>query len=287
MSAVWSAVVLTQGDRPAEVERALASLAAQVDVTLQVVVVGNGWEPSGLPAGVDTVHVETNVGAPEGRNRGLAAATGDLMFFLDDDAWLPEADTLTRLQRLFAEDPALGVIQTRIESPEGETARRWVPRLRDKDPYRSSRVFSVLEGSVAVRREVIESADGWAGPFFYAHEGVELAWRAWDAGFRVEYRGDLVAHHPLVTRSRHERHMWQDGRNRVWLAKRNLPQPLAIVYVADWAILTAVRSVRHPRHVASWASGAWAGVRTGAGERRTIAWRTVRSMAAAGRPPIV
>ena len=45
-------VVLTQGRRPAELAAALASLQAQQGVETDVVVVGNGWEPSGLPEGV-------------------------------------------------------------------------------------------------------------------------------------------------------------------------------------------------------------------------------------------
>ena len=41
-------VVLTQGRRPAELARALASVQEQRDVRADVVVVGNGWTPSGL-----------------------------------------------------------------------------------------------------------------------------------------------------------------------------------------------------------------------------------------------
>ena len=42
-------VVLTQGRRPTELAAALESVAAQERVETDVVVVGKGWEPSGLP----------------------------------------------------------------------------------------------------------------------------------------------------------------------------------------------------------------------------------------------
>ena len=51
------AVVLSMGTRPEEFPRALESLLRQQGVDLDVVVVGNGWEPVGLPDGVRTVHL--------------------------------------------------------------------------------------------------------------------------------------------------------------------------------------------------------------------------------------
>lgn len=285
--AQWSAVVVTQGNRERQCAAAVESLLAQSGVDLEVIVVGNGWEPRGLPPQVRTVHVPRNSGAPRGRNHGLEHATGDLVYFLDDDATLPHADTLATIEQILAADPEIGVVQTRIASPDGVTARRWVPRLRDKNPERSSVVFSVLEGSVAVRSAVLDHTRGWAGRFGYAHEGIELAWRAWDAGYTVHYRADLLAHHPLVARSRHADFMRLDARNRVWVAKRNLPLAIATCYVAMWALATLARNLRAPRSYAAWLRGAWEGVRTSGGKRRPIAWRTVWLMTRHGRPPIL
>ena len=283
----WSAVVVSQGTRPTELARAVGSLLAQRDVDLEVVVVGNGWEPEGLPDGVRSVHSPVNLGPPGGRNLGLAEVDAPYAFFLDDDAHLPQPDTLARLGRLFDEDPDLGVVQTRIRTPEGDSLSRWVPRMRDKDPERASLAFYVLEGSVAVRRSVLEGSAGWAGRFFYAHEGIELAWRAWDAGFRVEYRPELEAVHPRMHPSRHEDHLWLDGRNRVWLARRNLPAPVAVLYLLDRAGMSLARNARSPSSARAWARGFREGLRADAGTRRPISWHTVWRMTRHGRPPVV
>jgi len=45
----FGCVVLTQGDRPAQLKAAIASLLGQIDVQVDVVVVGNGWQPKSLP----------------------------------------------------------------------------------------------------------------------------------------------------------------------------------------------------------------------------------------------
>ena len=49
----------------------------------------------------------------------------------------------------------------------------------------------VWEGAVAIRRDAFEYAGGWPAPFWYAHEGIELAWRVWDGGFHVRYDGEI------------------------------------------------------------------------------------------------
>ncbi|WP_430868458.1 glycosyltransferase family 2 protein [Demequina aurantiaca] len=287
MSVTWSAVLLSQGDRPVELRAAVDSLLAQQDVSLEVIVVGNGWDPVGLPDGVRTVYLKKNLGIPKGRNKGVRETKGKYLYFLDDDAMLPEADTVARVERMFVEKAHLGMVQTRISSPGGVTAKRWVPRMRDKDPLRSSEVFSVLEGSVAVRKRALSNASGWASRFFYAHEGIELAWRVWDAGYTVEYRADLVAHHPLVDPARHDDQLWLNARNRVWLAKRNLPCPVAVAYVVNWTAVSVLRNIRHPASTGAWLKGAGNGIRTDGGKRRPMSWRTVWAMTKRGRPPII
>ena len=179
-------VVLTQGRRPAELAAALGSLSAQRGVDLEVAVVGNGWQPAGLPEGVRAVALAEDRGIPAGRNAGVAAVGGELLFFLDDDARLAAPDALSRVAGRFAADPALGLLQLRVDASDGGTPPRdWVPRLRVGDRRRSSEVTAVWEGAVAIRRSLFERIGGWPEPFRYAHEGVDLAWRVLDSGHRV------------------------------------------------------------------------------------------------------
>jgi GT2 family glycosyltransferase len=283
----YGVVVLTQGRRPDELAAALASVLAQQRVSLDVVVVGNGWAPTGLPDGVRAVPLAENVGIPAGRNAGVPHVSGDLLFFLDDDAALADDGTLADLASRFEADPSLGLLQPRVVDPSGAPApRRWVPRLRVGDPARSSDVAALWEGAVAIPRVVFEAAGGWPDDYWYGHEGVELAWRVWDAGYRVRYLGDVVVHHPAIDPLRHEEFFRLNARNRAWLARRNLPWPLAAAYVVVWTVLTVART-RPARNLVPWFRGLLEGLRGPCGERRPMRWRTVVRMARAGRPPIV
>ncbi len=287
MTAGFGVIVLTQGRRSVELERGLRSLLAQRDVELDIVVVGNGWDPVGLPAGVTGVGLPENLGIPAGRNAGVPQVRGDLLFFLDDDASLPDDDVLAAVGAEFAADPCLGLIQPRVLDAEGRPApRRWTPRLRVGDPARSSAAMSVWEGAVAIRREAFDYAGGWPEPFWYAHEGIELAWRVWDGGYHVRYDGDVAVNHPAIEPTRHAEFYRFQARNRIWLARRNLPLPLGIAYVLSWVVVGGIRLRSRVAMAETW-RGYRLGLTLPCGDRRPLRWRTVWRMLRAGHPPII
>ncbi|AWB88722.1 glycosyl transferase [Salinibacterium hongtaonis] len=281
-------VVLTQGKRPDDLRAGLESVLAQEGISADVVVVGNGWNPTGLPDGVRALALPENLGIPAGRNRGVEQVTGEWLFFLDDDARVPSPTFVTDAIALMTQDPTIGLVQPRVVDPSGVTnPRRWVPRIRKGEATHSSNVFSVWEGALVMPRVVFDRTGGWAEPFFYAHEGIELAWRVWDQGLRVWYAGDLVAYHPAIEPTRHDYYYRLNARNRVWLAKRNLPWVIAPLYVGSWTAIQLLRWARNPGALKAWFGGWRAGWREPAGERRRIRWVTVLRMARFGRPPLV
>ncbi|NLU68866.1 glycosyltransferase [Streptomyces sp. HNM0574] len=286
------AVILTMGNRPEELRALLASVAAQKGEKIETVVVGNGAPLPELPEGVRAVELPENLGIPGGRNVGIEAfgpsgAEVDALLFLDDDGLLPNTDTAELVREAFAADRSTGIISFRIVDPEtGETQRRHVPRLRASDPLRSSRVTTFLGGANAVRTQVFAEVGGLPDDFFYAHEETDLAWRAMNAGWNIEYRADMVLNHPTMPPSRHAVYHRMVARNRVWLARRNLPAPLVPVYVGVWLLLTLARRPSRPA-LRAWFGGFREGWRTPCGPRRPMRWRTVWRLTRLGRPPVI
>ena len=284
----FGCVLLTMGRRPEALARALASLLDQEGVEVEVAVVGNTWEPVGLPDGVRAAHSPENVGIPAGRNLGVPAVEGELLFFLDDDAALESPDALARVGRRFADDPGLGMLQLRVAPLEadGARARDWVPRLRVGDPERSSDITAVWEGAVAMRRSVFEAVGGWPEDFRFVHEGIDLAWRVMDAGRRVAYAGEIVALHPSPTGTPHGYSFYYGARNRVWLARRHLPLWLAVLYLANFVLRTLPR-LRSAANARDAVRGYRDGLRGDAGGRKPLRAGTLWRMTRAGRPPIM
>ncbi|KIF76861.1 glycosyl transferase [Streptomyces sp. 150FB] len=281
------AVVLTMNDRPEEFPRAMASLLAQEGIDLDVVVVGNGCTPQQIPPGVRTVDLPDNVGIPEGRNIGADNVKGDYLFFFDNDAYLPDTHVLVSLVAELHEDPQLAYAQPRITDPDTHiTLRRWVPRLRAADPSRPGTVTVMAEGVVLVRRDAFDKAGGWPGHFFLFHEGIDLAWRLWNEGHTGRYVPDIIVHHPATDPARHDTFYRLNARNRVWLARRNLPRPLIPLNLATWILITLWR-VRNRSALRVSLTGFREGLRGGQGTQRPMSWRTVARLTRAGRPPIL
>ena len=191
------------------------------------------------------------------------------------------------LRDAFTADPRLGIVSFRVRDPEGGPGeRRHVPRLRAGDPLRSSEVTTFLGGACAVRRAVFEAAGGLPEDFFYAHEETDLAWQALNAGYHIVYDASCVMFHPAVAPTRHAMFYRLNARNRVWLARRNLPWPIAFTYLAVWIGMTVARE-RKLASLRPWFGGFREGWRKPAGPRRPISWRTVWRMTRLGRPPII
>ncbi|MFJ6380096.1 glycosyltransferase family 2 protein [Kitasatospora sp. NPDC092039] len=284
-------VVLTMNDRHAEFRDAMASVLAQKGVSLRTVIVGNGVEPDYVPPGVVSVALPKNTGIPEGRNVGARALigpdAGEFLLFFDNDAILPEADTVARLVAEFDRHPEAAYVQPRIADPTtGETLGRWVPRLKSSDARRPGVVTVMAEGIVLIRRADFDAVGGWPGHYFLFHEGIDLSWRLWDLGKIGWYAADVEVHHPATNPARHGPFYRMVARNRVWVAYRRLPLVLVPVYLAAWTLISAYR-FRSTGQLGVWFKGLAEGLRGGHGERRPMSWRTVWRLTRAGRPPII
>lgn len=282
-----SFVVLTQGDRPEELHRAIASIVAQDGVEAEIVLVSNGAGQIETPNAARLVVSRENLGIPGGRNLGAANSAHDVIFFLDDDAWYPHTNAARQALTAFAAHESLGIVSFRLADPvTGQSEQRHVPRLRAGDPNRSSDVTTFLGGACAIRRAVFVECGGYAKRFFYSHEESDLAWRTLDAGFSIRYIGEVEVLHPAAPPSRHPEYHFRSARNRVWLARRRLPWLVAIPHIAVWTF----RSLLHAGG-RSARKQVWRGFRAGwtleAGQRSPIRWSTVWRMTRLGRPPIV
>jgi GT2 family glycosyltransferase len=286
-------VVLTMGNRPAEVAAQLASVNAQQGPPLRVVVVGQGVPVPELPADrhrFEGLELPENRGIPVGRNAALERLREhgdvDAVVYLDDDGLVPDPSVADGVRAAFAADPGLGIIGFRIADETGHTQRRHVPRLRAKDPLRGGEVTTFLGGGNAVRMAVAEETGGWPDQFWFTHEETDVAWRALDAGWRIKYLPELVLQHPRTSPARHDVYFRMTARNRVWLARRHLPAPLVPLYLGTWIAVTVLR--RPPgAGLRAWFAGFAEGWRKPCGGRRPIRWRTVWRMTRLGRPPVI
>lgn len=279
-------VVLTTGNRPNELRAAIASLLDGAPAGVRVIVVSNGAGPLDLPDrdGLDVVVATENLGVPGGRHLGLRHAIAPIVGFLDDDA-VAAPGTSRRVIDEFTGRPELGAVSLRLVDEHGTTARRHVPRPRGSGPVTSGEVALFLGGASAIRREAYDDAGGYFVELFYGHEELELSWRLVDRGWAIRYLADVEVEHPRTEIARHAEGWRLTGRNRVWIARRTLPWPVALVHTGVWLVVGAIRTPDRTLR-RSYLEGWWSGWRLPV-RRRPIGWSSVWRLTRLGRPPIV
>ena len=108
----------------------------------------------------------------------------------------------------------------------------------------------------------------------------------WDAGFHVRYDGEIEVQHPAIQPTRHAEFYRYQARNRVWLARRNLPLPIGVLYVLVWGGVSVLR-LRSRTALIETLRGYRIGLTEPGGERRPMRWQTIWRMKRAGRPPVI
>jgi mycofactocin glycosyltransferase len=223
--------------------------------------------------GAKLIRREVNGGPAGARNTGLAAATSDLVAFVDSDCE-PSPGWITRLSAHFA-DPLVAVAAPRITGRAARTAAgRYTEANGPLDlggrPGRvrpGSAISYVPTAAVLARREALlgVARDGRVfDESLRVGEDVDLIWRLHEAGWRIRYD-------PSVQATHHEPASWVEllarryryGTSAAPLARRH---PGAVVHLVlqPWPALTVAALLARRPVVAAVA---FAGGLTATGER--------------------
>jgi hypothetical protein len=236
------------GSTPA-VSRAPGSARGAWGSDLVVIVVDDASaDPAAIAAiaaahGARVIRRPVNGGPGAARNTGLAAASTELVAFLDSDC-VPEPGWLDPLLPHFT-DPAVGAVAPRIVPHEAGTS--WLARYegasstldmgaRPSIVRPGARVSYIPGAALVVRRAAAGS--GFADGMFVG-EDVDFIWRLSTAGWRVRYEpGTTMGHDHRVT-------------FRAWFSRR-----------ADYGTSAAALEQLHPGAVRPlyaswWTAGAW------------------------------
>jgi GT2 family glycosyltransferase len=277
-----SVVVLTQGGRPAELSRCLESVLAQDFPTEVILVVNGGTLDLELDQRISVVELDENRGVAGGRNIGAGMAAGEIVMFLDDDAWIASSETVRTIASLFDSRPQVGIVGCRLTDPEtGRSLRRWIPRLR-KSNASPGPVATFPGGASFVRTALFEGLGGFPPDFVYSFEETDLAWRAIAAGWDVWFEPQAVVHHPATRLARHPSGCRLSSRNRVIVARRQLPRVLWPFYIGAGLVRSAIQ-----RCLREGMQGVTEGFRWEPIERIPMGWASVARLTRLGRPPIV
>jgi glycosyltransferase involved in cell wall biosynthesis len=179
-------------------KEALDSILAQTYSQLEIIVVDDGSTDGTAKIGAEfggrlRYLDQLNAGPAAARNRGLNAASGDFVTFLDaDDLWHPEK--LSRQLACFENRPELGYCVTHVQN-------FWVAELaEEKDKFSNHRLSNPLPGYVTqtlmARRAVFETVGCFNASL---RHGDDTDWflRASDQGTPAELLPEVLVYRRL------------------------------------------------------------------------------------------
>ena len=213
-------------DRPGYVRDCLAGLARQTadPESFDILVVDSASNPAAAGQLVHLVAVQPNArlirleqpGVSRARNAGAAAASGDYIAYIDDDA-IPADDWIERiLAAITAQDPPPALIGGRILPRwEAPLPRWWPASLRGvlsiieadgAGEYGSAALPTSVEpygANMAVHVRTLLAMGGFGrqsgrqGGALLSDEDVQLAGKLQDAGHAIRFDSRIVVHHQI------------------------------------------------------------------------------------------
>ncbi len=205
----FSLILATSG-RTAELHRFFASLQDAGDGDCECIVVDQNPDDRLLPiiaAWADRIairHLRSSPGLSHARNVGLAAATGELLAFPDDDCWYSPC-LLREVRSFFAANPRYALLSAGVRDESGTlSGNRWV---RDKCELATANLFRTSVGmALFVRRgggtgsfRFDESLGVGAGTRFGSGEDTDYVFRLLEAGLKGRLDRSFTVYH-----SRHD-----------------------------------------------------------------------------------
>lgn len=276
-------VIVVNWNRRNLLSACLESLRAQAGVSFETIVVDNGSTDGSADLartfGARVICNTTNLGFCAANNQGIAAARGEFVALLNNDAEA-EPGWLAALERTCSRAPDVGMAAskvlvledpTRIDKaghlifPDGQNRGRGAGAI-DAGQFDREEEALWPDGCAAMyRKAMLDRIGGFDEDFFAYGDDAELGLRARIAGWRCLYAPDAVARHhrgSTMGKGSAER-LTLIERNRVLLALKLFPWSLLWLNPAYFAMRVAAGALMAGRGAGDTAhfpgiAGKWA-----------------------------
>ncbi|TMF80870.1 MAG: glycosyltransferase, partial [Chloroflexi bacterium] len=274
-------VVICAHNAEATIDECLEHTCSLDYPNLEVLVVDDG--SSDLTAEIARRHPRATVlsiphsGLATARNEGLLATAGEIVAYLDSDAY-PTPEWPYYLAMGFEKNDVVGVGGPN-ECPPADTMRAQQIASAPGGPIHvllSDDLAEHIPGcNMAFRRATLEELGGFDPIYTVAGDDVDFCWRVLDRDLEIAFHpAALVWHHPRSAIKAYLRQQWGYGRSEALVQARH-PDRFSMVGSAKWRgriySATPFRAWRERIYRGLYGAAPYQSVYRGGGELRDIA----------------
>jgi GT2 family glycosyltransferase len=195
-------VIVPAYNSAAELGECLRAIGAATEAPDEVIVVDDASTDDtaavAAAAGARVIRAEANGGPAAARNRGAAAARGNVLLFIDSDVAIAP-DVVARVRRTLAADAEIAAMFGSYDAQPraGGVVSRWRNLLHHYVHQHGAReAFTFWAGCGAVRKAAFDAVGGFdPRPAWHFIEDIELGHRLRRAGFRIVLEKAMQATH--------------------------------------------------------------------------------------------
>ncbi len=138
---------------------------------------------------------ERNLGFAAANNRAAEQATGEYLFFLNNDTKI-DPDAISELVGEMEKNPKIGIGGCRMMSYDGERPFHTGIGIDVFGyPIVWRKVFYVEGAALMIKKRLFKKLGGFDSKYFMFHEDIDLAWRSRLLGYQVRAFPKAVVHH--------------------------------------------------------------------------------------------
>jgi GT2 family glycosyltransferase len=237
---------------------------------IEVIVVDNGSTVNPIPLwlnkypNIKFIRSETNLGFSGGNNIGIAQATGDYYFLVNNDTEFAEG-LVQKLVDVLDAHPKVGIISPKLVYDFDRsiiqyvgftlvnyyTCRNQAVGKNEKDNGQYDNLLGQTGychgGAMMVKKETCEKAGLMADNFFIYYEEVDWGERINKAGYEAWVRGDAVIYHKesMTVGKNSAFKEYFMNRNRILFIRHNAPAFKAFIFYIYFVIMVVPRNLVH------------------------------------------
>lgn len=295
-------VLIATRNRAKPLARCLRSVLAQSVLPQEILVFDDGSSPPVQAQLAESepdlvrnplitwLRADTHIGLVGARNVLFVQASSRLLFVLDDDAWLSNVDSISRIRSYFEAQPEVGVVALPIfDHHSGKV----FPLLPFKKHHQRRHPACLTEagpctyfpgGAHVLNKPLLSRFGPYDGSFVYGHEELDLSYRLVEQGITIHFLPSVEVQHErqLPLGQPAEGALFHTVRNRIRVGWRYLPPWYFTFYFVLWLVYYIRWASRFGR-LREFAQGVIAGVHSIVREPRTpLSRRAVAHIRALG-----